>query len=100
MSLHKEPFVEVRNLSVAFPTEGGLVKATSDISFSVGLGETLAIVGESGSGKTVSSLAVMGLHNRKRTQISGDIILNLKSGPLNVITADPEDVRKVRGKAM
>ena len=100
MNQSQEPFVDVRNLSVAFPTESGLVKATSDISFSVKLGETLAIVGESGSGKTVSSLAVMGLHNRKRTQISGDIILNLDSGPLNVITADPESVRKVRGKAM
>ena len=100
MMLKETPFVDVRNLTVAFPTERGLVKATSDISFNVRLGETLAIVGESGSGKTVSSLAVMGLHNRKRTQISGEITLNLDNGPLNVISASPESVRKVRGKAM
>ena len=67
----KKPFLEVKNLNVAFPTEDGLVKASSDISFSVARGETLAVVGESGSGKSVTSLAVMGLHNRKTAQISG-----------------------------
>jgi peptide/nickel transport system ATP-binding protein len=100
MTANEANFVEVRNLSVAFLTDSGLVKATTEISFSIKQGETLAIVGESGSGKTVSSLAVMGLHNRKRTKISGEIKLNLDSGPLDVISADPESVRKVRGKAI
>ena len=65
-------FLEVKNLSVSFPTEDGLVKATNDISYSVNLGETLAIVGESGSGKSVTNLAVMGLHNadRKSTRLN------------------------------
>ena len=93
-------FLEVKNLNVAFPTEDGLVKATSDVTFSVARGETLAVVGESGSGKSVSSLAVMGLHNRKIAQITGSAILNLDSGPVDVISADPEDVRKLRGNAM
>ena len=93
-------FLEVKNLNVAFPTEDGLVRATSDVTFSVARGETLAVVGESGSGKSVSSLAVMGLHNRKIAQITGSAILNLDSGPVDVISADPEDVRKLRGNAM
>ncbi len=93
-------FLEVKNLNVAFPTEDGLVKATSDVTFSVARGETLAVVGESGSGKSVSSLAVMGLHNRKIAQITGSAVLNLESGPVDVITADPEEVRKLRGNAM
>ena len=93
-------FLEVKNLNVAFPTEDGLVKATSDVTFSVARGETLAVVGESGSGKSVSSLAVMGLHNRKVAQITGSAILNLESGPIDVISASDEDVRKLRGRAM
>lgn len=93
-------FLEVKNLSVGFPTPDGLVKAADDISYSVDLGETLAIVGESGSGKSVSNLAVMGLHNPQNTQISGSAILNLSTGPVDVIKADPEVVRKLRGKAM
>lgn len=93
-------FLEVSNLNVAFPTEDGLVKATSEVSFSVARGETLAVVGESGSGKSVSSLAVMGLHNRKVAQITGSAILNLESGPIDVISASDDEVRRLRGKAM
>ncbi|MEY4422410.1 MAG: hypothetical protein RL581_948 [Actinomycetota bacterium] len=93
-------FLEVNNLNVAFPTEDGLVRATNEVSFSVARGETLAVVGESGSGKSVSSLAVMGLHNRKTAQITGSAILNLESGPVDVISADEEVVRRMRGKEM
>ena len=96
----KTNFLEVSNLNVAFPTEDGLVKATSEVSFNVARGETLAVVGESGSGKSVSSLAVMGLHNRKVAQITGSAVLNLESGPIDVISADPDEVRRLRGKAM
>jgi peptide/nickel transport system ATP-binding protein len=93
-------FLEVKNLTVSFPTEDGLVQASNDISFSVDRGETLAVVGESGSGKSVTSLAVMGLHNRKLTNISGSAVLNLESGPIDVISAPEEQVRRLRGKAM
>ena len=95
-----KPFLEVKNLNVAFPTEDGIVQASNEITFSVARGETLAVVGESGSGKSVTSLAVMGLHDRKRTQISGEAILNLETGPVDVISANDEVVRKLRGKAM
>jgi len=93
-------FLEVKNLSVGFPTPDGLVKASNNVSYSVDLGETLAIVGESGSGKSVSNLAVMGLHNPVSTQISGSAVLNLPSGPIDIISADPEVVRRLRGKVM
>ena len=93
-------FLEVKNLNVAFPTEDGLVRASNDVTFSVARGETLAVVGESGSGKSVSSLAVMGLHNRTSTQITGSAVLNLESGPVDVVSADDETVRRLRGNEM
>ncbi len=68
--------LEVTDLKVAFPTADGLVNAVSGLTYSVDLGKTLAIVGESGSGKSVSSLAVLGLHNPKRTLMSGSIKLD------------------------
>jgi peptide/nickel transport system ATP-binding protein len=92
-----KPFLEVKNLSVSFQTEDGVVRATDDVSFSVNLGETLAIVGESGSGKSVSSMAIMGLHNPKRTEIHGEIFINLDSGSVEINTAEEEVVRKLRG---
>ncbi len=53
--------LSVRNLTVGFPTDDGMVQAVRDVSYDVSAGEILGIVGESGSGKSVSSLAVMGL---------------------------------------
>ena len=93
-------FLEVTNLNVTFPTEDGDVHASNEVTYSVGLGETLAIVGESGSGKSVSNLAVMGLHNPTRTKITGSAILNLPEGPVDLISASTETVRRLRGKAM
>ncbi len=93
-------FLEVENLNVSFPTEDGLVQATNEVSYSVGLGETLAIVGESGSGKSVSNLAVMGLHNAGSTNISGHAWLDLPSGRVDLISAKPEELRALRGKEM
>lgn len=95
-----KPFLEVNNLSVEFHTEDGVVRATEDVSFSVELGETLAIVGESGSGKSVSSMALMGLHNPKRTKISGEAIFHLNPTTIDVITASEATIRTMRGKTM
>ena len=53
--------LEIRNLSVEFPTQRGLVRAVEGVDLDVEQGEVVGVVGESGSGKSVSALAVMGL---------------------------------------
>ncbi len=88
-----EPYLVVENLTVTFPTHDGLVHAVTDLSYSVEMGKTLGIVGESGSGKSVSSMAVLGLHDIKRTHLTGSI----RVGGQEIVGASTSDLRKVRG---
>jgi peptide/nickel transport system ATP-binding protein len=90
------PYLVVDDLSVKFPTADGVVSAVNGLSYSVPLGRTLAIVGESGSGKSVSSMAVMGLHDRKRTKITGSI----QVGGDEIVGMAENDLMKVRGDAV
>jgi len=54
-------FLDIRDLTVAFDTDGGAVPAARGISYSLEEGEVLGVVGESGSGKSVHALAIMRL---------------------------------------
>ena len=67
--------LEVNDLSIAFRTRDGLVRAVTGVSYTLGKGEILGVVGESGSGKTLSQLAIMGLLNDPNVQITGSIRL-------------------------
>jgi oligopeptide/dipeptide ABC transporter ATP-binding protein len=53
--------LEVKDLTVSFPTSDGVVRAVRGVSFGVEAGRTLGIVGESGSGKTVLTQTLLGL---------------------------------------
>ena len=66
--------LDVRDLTVSFPTEDGVVQAVRGVSYQLHRGEALGIVGESGSGKSVTSLAVMGLLP-KTAKVSGSVQL-------------------------
>ena len=59
------PYLEVDGLTVRFPTADGLVQAVTDLTYRSSSARPSGIVGESGSGKSVSSMAVLGLHDRR-----------------------------------
>lgn len=62
------PLIEVNGLSTWYPIRRGVmartvghVKAVNDVSFSIGVGETVGLVGESGCGKTTLGRTIIGL---------------------------------------
>jgi len=88
------PLLSVRDLSVHFPTEDGLVKAVDGMSFDLAAGKTLGIVGESGSGKSVTSQAILGLHRGTRAQVTGEILLRGD----DLLLLPDEELRALRGR--
>lgn len=84
--------IEIRNLSVSFPSEVGIVRAVRDVSLDIRAGEVLGIVGESGSGKTVMSLATIGLLPESAS-VTGSIVYN----GVNLLDLDDNQMSKYRG---
>jgi oligopeptide/dipeptide ABC transporter ATP-binding protein len=65
----------VANLTTAFATARGEIRAIEDVSFSLDEGEILGIVGESGSGKSVTALTIMGLLPQPPARVAAGSIL-------------------------
>jgi oligopeptide transport system ATP-binding protein len=93
------PLLDVDALTVRFRSRQGLVHAVSEVTFTLGRGETLAIVGESGSGKSTAGLAIMGLLPVDRnTTVAGVVRLASKSGgPKDLLRLTDRERRQVRG---
>ena len=85
--------LDITDLSVAFATEDGLVRAVDGVSLQIGRGQSVGIVGESGSGKSVSMLTVMGLSRQRNSQISGTAMFEGR----DLLTAPDSELRKIRG---
>src|SRR5579862_9764570 len=92
-----ETLLEVKNLTIHFAIEHGLVEAVKGISFSMKKGETLAVVGESGSGKSVTALALTRLLPEPPTVFkSGEILFKGR----DVLKSSAEELRKLRGASI
>ena len=90
----REAVLEVKNLSIAFKTPNGLVKAVRDVSFDLYKGETLAIVGESGSGKSVTNRAIMGILARNGVIENGEILFQNQ----DLAKLSEANFHKIRGR--
>jgi oligopeptide/dipeptide ABC transporter ATP-binding protein len=85
--------LEVKDLTVAFPTDDGVVHAVRGVSFSLEPGQVLGIVGESGSGKSVTSLAIMGLLPPS-ARVKGEVNFQGR----NLLKLPDKEQTKVRGR--
>jgi len=88
-----DALLEVKDLTVSFRTEDGLVRAVDGVSLTVQPGEVVGIVGESGSGKSVSMLTVMRLINDPNAVFEGEVVYKGR----NLMELSEEEMRGVRG---
>ncbi len=87
--------LSVKDLSVSFPTDDGVVTAVRGISFELHAGEVLGVVGESGSGKSVSSMAIMGLLP-SNAKITGSV----RFGDAEIVGMKERGLRRLRGQGI
>ena len=103
------PLLEIRNLSIAFPTTAvragqpeaatltKTLRAVRDVSFSIAPGEVLGLVGESGSGKSITSLAIMRLLPTQ-ARVTGEIVFTENGSSARDLATLPDDsMRQLRG---
>lgn len=88
------PLLDIRNLTVSFPTRRGAFKAVDGVDVAVDRNEVLAIVGESGSGKSVAMLAAMGLLPRTAT-VTAD---RMAFDGVELAALSPDQRRRLAGK--
>ena len=67
--------LEVRGLTVTFPTDEERVAAVRGLDYHVDAGEVVALVGESGAGKSAGAMAVIGLLP-EYAEVSGSVRLH------------------------
>ena len=94
-----KPLLEFKNLVTEFETEGNILKAVNNVSFTLNKGETIGIVGESGSGKSVTSLSSMRLIPNPPGRISnGEIIYHAKDNKkIDLVQISEKEMRTYRG---
>jgi oligopeptide/dipeptide ABC transporter ATP-binding protein len=92
-----DPVLEIRDLTVEFDTEDGVVHAVTGVSYDLQGGEVLGVIGESGSGKSVSVMTMLGLIPRPPGRIVDGTAL-FKGRDL--LTMSKKQLRDVRGGPM
>lgn len=87
--------LQVQNLTTAFDTEAGRIRAIDDVSFNLKKEQVLGIVGESGCGKSVTALSIMRLLPKPVGVIESGRIL-FKGA--DIVGLEADKMHEIRGK--
>jgi len=93
MNLTDKIILRVKDLTVAFDTEAGRVRAIENVGFELEKGTFLGIVGESGCGKSVTALTIMRLLPQPAGVIEKGNILLDRTDLLELSVAKMQKVR-------
>jgi ABC-type dipeptide/oligopeptide/nickel transport system ATPase component len=67
-----------------------------DVDVDISRGEVLGLIGQSGSGKSTLAMTILGLHDRKHTQVEGTI----RFDGADLLRLSESDLRALRGRKL
>ena len=89
-----EPVLSIRDMTVEFGTEDGVVQAVTGVNYDLYPGEILGVIGESGAGKSVSVMTMLDLIPKPPGRVvSGQAIFKGR----DLLTMSKKELRDVRG---
>jgi len=92
--------LKVKDLRIAFNTEGRINEVIKGIDLNINRGEIIGLVGESGSGKSVTGLSLLGLLPADNAKITGSIEYNHEGKTKQLIGLEDNLFRKIKGKSI
>ena len=93
MISEKEILLEINNLAVSTTEKEKVQNLIKRISFKVKRNEIVGLIGESGSGKSLTSLCILGLLEKNKFNVSGQVLFNGK----NILSLDENEMMGIRG---
>jgi ABC-type dipeptide/oligopeptide/nickel transport system ATPase component len=89
-----QALLSVRDLTVEFAIDAGVITAVNGVSFDLNAGEILAMVGESGCGKSATALALLRLIADPPGRIVGG---EVRFRDRDLLSVDETEIRDIRG---
>lgn len=96
--MKEDNILEIKDLCVNLMTVRGIIYAVQGVNLSVKNGEIHGIVGESGCGKSVSTKAILKLHDEEKTEYAGHINFVSEEGNIDLLSLPMSRIQKIRGK--
>ena len=93
MISEKEILLEINNLAVSTTEKEKVQNLIKQISFKVKRNEIVGLIGESGSGKSLTSLCILGLLEKNKFNVAGQVLFNGK----NILSLDENEMMRIRG---
>ena len=91
----KKHVLEIKDLSIIYDTEEGVVEAVNGVNLHLESRHTLGLVGETGAGKTTTALALLRLVPDPPGVIKGgEILIN----GTNILCNSEKEMERIRGK--
>ncbi|HEY1518953.1 MAG TPA: ABC transporter ATP-binding protein [Solirubrobacteraceae bacterium] len=95
----RQPVLDIRDLSIAYRSEAGDVRAVRDVSLALNPGEIVGLAGESGCGKSTLAYGSIRLLRPPAVITAGSVTYHgRRVGPagVDVLAAKPEQLRALR----